>query len=170
MHNQQLDNPFWQYSCELYQKPGVRDILLLLQDKHNLNINLLLLMSWLGENKISINNEQLKILVDCIEQVDSNIIQPLRQIRQTIKSNHSLPADYYEQFKQLELNLEQLIIQKLYDNSFNISQAIVNTPCVKHNIDCYIENYSIDNDSTNTSKEITSQKEALLKALYDAKK
>ena len=160
MHNQQSDNPFWLYACERYQKPAVQESLLLLQDYHDLNINVLLLMSWLGEMRVSITSEQLDIFIDGINNIDSKIILPLRNIRRFIKTDKAISADYYVQIKQLESDFEQFLINKLYDLSLNIKKVIVKTPCVEHNIALYIDNYGTD-----ACGALANQKQTLLKDL-----
>ena len=162
MHNQQLNNPFWTYACELYQNPDLQAILLRLQDEHCLNINILLCMVWLGENRVLITDKPLTSLVDCIEDINSNVVQPLRQARRYLKTDGSLPTNCYESVRQMELDIEKILIQKLFDNSRILLQDIVNHSCVEHNIELYIKSYNTTNPGG-----LEPQKEALLKVLLE---
>ena len=39
---------FWAFSLEFYARPGVAEACLALQDRHGLDVNILLLCCWLG--------------------------------------------------------------------------------------------------------------------------
>ena len=60
MSSDNLLNPdaFWQFSCELYARPEVKQRCLAVQDKLQLNVNILLLCQWLaGHGKsLSVND------------------------------------------------------------------------------------------------------------------
>lgn len=43
-------HPFWDYSLEVYRRDGVSPALITFQDRHNLDVNILLLCLWAGDS------------------------------------------------------------------------------------------------------------------------
>ena len=43
-------HPFWDYSLEVYRRDGVSPALISFQDRHNLDVNILLLCLWAGQS------------------------------------------------------------------------------------------------------------------------
>ena len=43
-------HPFWDYSLEVYRRDGVSSALITFQDRHNLDVNILLLCLWAGQS------------------------------------------------------------------------------------------------------------------------
>lgn len=130
------DNPLWQFALATWQKPGVANILLRLQDEHGLNVNLLLLMLWLGERQVIINATQQALLQETIEALDSEVLLPFRHIRRHLKSIPGLPPSLYDQARHLELAFEQWQLTRLYVCSKDFLPDIHATSCQLHNLIC----------------------------------
>lgn len=165
--NNVFDNAFWQYACKLYQKPALEKTLLQLQDEHGLSVIILLLMAWLGEKQVSLNQDSLKILIDCTSEIDCHVMQPLRHARQFIKTEKSLAPIYYEQLKRLEITIEQQLMQRLYNKSLILLDDIVNQPSVEHNVSLYINNHASFITSQIQLTKLMISKETLLKVLLE---
>jgi uncharacterized protein (TIGR02444 family) len=148
MNNVTLNNPFWQFACDFYSQPDAAEALLCLQDKHLLNINILLLLIWLGEQGLSINKYQLDSLLVFNMPMDNNIISPLRKARTALKFEEHLKS-YYKTLKQLELALEQEAIRNLYQHSQTIIFSKVETSCSKNNLSVYVLEQSAAFDALN---------------------
>ncbi len=58
------DNLFWVFSLEVYQAPYVEDGLLLLQDRHGFDVNIILLCCWLGGRGIRIKDKSVQRLIE----------------------------------------------------------------------------------------------------------
>ena len=111
-----LDNPLWQYACQVYAQAGVETALLELQDKQGADINLILQALWLASEgrawtKGCIPNDYGKWIT---EQV-----LPLRQMRRSMKvdwveQRGVVYEDFRQQVKKLELKAEQYALAMLF--------------------------------------------------------
>lgn len=114
-----LDNPLWQYACQVYAQAGVETALLELQDEQGADINLILQALWLASEgrawtKGCIPNDYGKWMT---EQV-----LPLRQMRRSMKvdwveQRGAVYEDFRQQVKKLELKAEQFALAMLFVNS-----------------------------------------------------
>ena len=43
-------HPFWDYSLDVYRREGVSEALIMFQDRHNLDVNIMLLCLWAGHS------------------------------------------------------------------------------------------------------------------------
>lgn len=118
LHTPQLDqlelnNPFWQFSLEQWQKPTLQAQLLNLQNEQDFRINLLLLAMWLSFEQHDIRSH-LTTFVEASRDWHEQIVAPLRTTRQ------SLPAaarDLKKQLQTCELQAEQIEQAILYATS-----------------------------------------------------
>ena len=104
---------FWEYSVDYYDRDGASDSLLSLQNRHDLDINLILLALWTGaEMGMLLKKEHFAILDAEAYEWRNNIIKPLRSCRQAIKSftsmNIGLTDDIYQKLKSAELDAEHV--------------------------------------------------------------
>ena len=153
MQNYSLDNPFWQYACSTYKIPGVEEFLLALQDDHGLNVNLVLLMCWLAEQNRHITEQQLVKFIDAITITEQQIMQPLRSARYAMKSDTLIPETLYRQYSKLELQIEQVIINRLHQESLTVRTYIENSDSLTHNTKVYFDNTGIK-DSNELSQQL----------------
>ncbi|MBQ4850665.1 TIGR02444 family protein [Pseudoalteromonas sp. MMG012] len=117
---------FWQFSCASYALPNIKELLLSLQDKHNKNINLCLLLLYLEQQKIQLTPIQVKALADLCSDIDAQTLLQHRQLRKHIKASYQRHPAYQSLRKQLltsELALEkfqqQLLIEHLESDTLN---------------------------------------------------
>jgi len=134
-----IQNPLWEFSIDFYDHPGIKDILLIIQDRYNLDIIILLMCIWL--TKTNIENALVKnILLSSINitsELQSSIIYNIRKSRRDLKSsfkeiklrNYDL-ENYIEsardKLKSIEIELEALEVFLIYINlksNFNISMS-----------------------------------------------
>ena len=109
-----LENPLWQYACQVYSMAGVEAALLALQDEHGADINLILQALWLASEgqqwtKVCIPNDYDKWMT---EQV-----LPLRQMRRSMKVEWPQQEGFRQQVKKLELKAEQYALAMLFEQS-----------------------------------------------------
>jgi len=118
---QSPDNPFWDFSLSVYAEPGVADECLVLQDRHDLNVNLVLLAAYLGSAGVALNEERWEAAASEIAWLDETVVRPLRSIRRALKS-HADPhgdlgargQDVYRTIKTAEIDAERLEQDALY--------------------------------------------------------
>jgi len=84
---------FWTFSTDLYDRPGVEAACLALQDRHDLDVNLLLWALWLAECGVVLDAPTLERGRVAIASWQGEIIDPLRaarrRLRQRIEQDHA---------------------------------------------------------------------------------
>ncbi|MEC7535754.1 MAG: TIGR02444 family protein [Pseudomonadota bacterium] len=112
---QDAGEAFWKFSLKLYDRPGISDLLIGLQDEQSVDVNLVLFLCWCGATgRIPFDEGQLSAAQDSIAVWQADVTAPLRQIRRRIKggvSNLALEAtDHFrEDIKRLELASERIV-------------------------------------------------------------
>ncbi|WP_413112802.1 TIGR02444 family protein [Thaumasiovibrio sp. DFM-14] len=95
---------FWQFGIAHYQRNGVKHACLCLQNHYQGNINLALLLIYLDQQKVFLNEEQIQTLIIALES-SQTLILPYREMRKQLKSQ--LKSTGYQQLLNFELKLEQ---------------------------------------------------------------
>lgn len=94
---------FWQYSLEVYD--SIKDIAIKLQDKYDLNINLLLLSGYTQTLGCAIDEYDMQNLISHTKQWQNNITSPYRTLRRELKE--TISHNQYQAMLQMELALER---------------------------------------------------------------
>lgn len=109
--------PFWQFSGTVYGRAGVAEACLDLQDRHGLDVNLLLFCAWAGTRGRRLDGGDLGLLRAAVWSWQDNVVAPLRAARRWLKQQVAVPDDLGETFREevkgLELQaemLEQLVL------------------------------------------------------------
>jgi uncharacterized protein (TIGR02444 family) len=76
---------FWDYSVALYARPGVEAACLELQQRHRIDVNLVLLCLWLGERGTALDGEALARLCHAADRWQLEVVRPLRTLRRRLK-------------------------------------------------------------------------------------
>jgi uncharacterized protein (TIGR02444 family) len=110
--------PFWQFSGKVYGRRGVAEACLALQERHRLDVNLLLFCAWAGSNGRRLDGGDLGQLRSAAWPWQDNVVAPLRGARRWLKQQSALPEDlgeaFREEVKALELQAEMLEQLMLY--------------------------------------------------------
>jgi uncharacterized protein (TIGR02444 family) len=77
---------FWDYSVVLYGQPGVEAACVELQQRHGIDVNLVLLCVWLGERGTALDGETLARLCHAAERWQIEVVRPLRALRRRLKA------------------------------------------------------------------------------------
>ncbi len=108
---------FWEFSQDLYGRPGVAEACLSLQDRRDLDVNILLYCCWAGLRGQALSMEALGACVDAVRPWQDQVVKPLRAARRWLKGQRTAPAGAAETLRQaikaqeLEAErLEQLIL------------------------------------------------------------
>jgi uncharacterized protein (TIGR02444 family) len=107
-------HPFWDFSLRVYGQPGVAPACLDLQDRHGLDVNLLLLCCWLGHcRKAKPTRAEIARLADAVAAWHNDVVRPLRQARRRLKApGPAIPPALAEalrqEVKRIELDAEQI--------------------------------------------------------------
>ncbi|HVT28471.1 MAG TPA: TIGR02444 family protein [Lacipirellulaceae bacterium] len=105
MSNARDNNPLWRFSLDVYAAPGVSSECLDLQDRHGLDVNILLFVVWLGVARgLTVSPAHLEQLNATVTEWQRDVVCPVRAVRRRVKSLGR--SDLYEEIKTLELKLE----------------------------------------------------------------
>lgn len=81
-------NPLWDYVTRLYAKENVRQACLELQDRHDLDVNILLFCCWnAASGRGKFTNNELESGLDRVAEWRQNVILRLRDLRKYLKEN-----------------------------------------------------------------------------------
>ena len=72
------DTPFWQFSGLVYARPRVAEARLELQDRHGLDVNVLLFCAWAGAQGRRFDGGDLGLLRSASRPWHDNVVAPLR--------------------------------------------------------------------------------------------
>jgi uncharacterized protein (TIGR02444 family) len=82
----EIDNPFWQFSLQVYATPGVAEECLEVQDKLGVDVNVLLYAAWLGSTRgVLLEHADIRIIDDEVTAWSTDVVQPLRAVRRRLK-------------------------------------------------------------------------------------
>ncbi|MGD8175169.1 TIGR02444 family protein [Marinimicrobium sp. ARAG 43.8] len=107
----------WDFSLARYRQPGVETLCLALQDNHGANVNILLWLDWLEQEGLRLTDTRLRLAQAYIAPWHTEIVEPLRRMRQHIKRhygtrNASIEASR-DAIKVAELKAEQAVQTRL---------------------------------------------------------
>ena len=96
-------NPLWDYSVELYGRPGVEAACLELQRRHGLDVNLVLLCCWQATRGAELDPATLSRAKTAVASWQAEVVRPLRALRQRLRARlvDPEPGDVVEQWPEL---------------------------------------------------------------------
>jgi uncharacterized protein (TIGR02444 family) len=120
------DNPFWKFSLAVYAAPGVAAECLALQSELNIDVNSLLFCAWLGAAKtILLGDKNLAAIDARVREWHETVVQPLRAVRQKLKSmpqmEHDTVKDLRKHIAGIELRAEQIEQAFLFEAAGDIA-------------------------------------------------
>jgi uncharacterized protein (TIGR02444 family) len=109
------DDAFWRFSLAFYERPGVADALIALQDREGFDINLVLFALWLGiSGRGTLGGDALAAAERVAATLRNEIVEPLRRLRRKLR--HHPDGDVQrlrEGVKALEIAGEKLVQERL---------------------------------------------------------
>jgi uncharacterized protein (TIGR02444 family) len=85
------ENPFWDYSIELYRHPEVEAACLELQERHGLDVNLVLLCCWQARRGVALDRAALARAEAVVASWQSEVVRSLRTLRRRLKARLADP-------------------------------------------------------------------------------
>lgn len=79
------DGSFWAFSLEVYGRPGVAPACLALQDRHGLDVNLLLFCCWAARQSVALDRRTLAAAEAAVAGWRNQVVKPLRGLRRRLK-------------------------------------------------------------------------------------
>lgn len=117
----------WEYSCNVYKQADIEEACLILQNKYDVNVPLLLFLYWSGQYKGVLVSDMAELLVTETQHWNDVCIEPLRKIRADMKTKATGDANeswwgMRESVKHLELQAEKALLAKLEGLSCQLHQ------------------------------------------------
>jgi uncharacterized protein (TIGR02444 family) len=138
------ETPFWQFSGIVYRNPGVAEACLSLQDRHGLDVNLLLFCAWAGTCGRRLDGGDIALLRTASRPWQDEVVAPLRAVRRWLKQQASLPEDLGETFREdvkaMELQAEMLEQMLLYQE-LEVASGESDAAAVAANLRLYITRF-----------------------------
>jgi uncharacterized protein (TIGR02444 family) len=109
------DEAFWRFSLAFYERPGVADALIALQDRDGFDVNLTLFALWFGiSGRGTLRADLLETAKRVAGTLRSEIVEPLRCLRRKLRHHPDLGVQRLrEGVKALEVAGEKLIQERL---------------------------------------------------------
>lgn len=110
------DHPFWTWSLEVYGRSGVEQILLDLQDRLGLDVNILLFACWTAMNRHRpLSENDCRRLLAGTADWREKVIAPLRDVRRFLKGKEAVSGvdALRRKVKSLELDAERIMQLKI---------------------------------------------------------
>ena len=105
----------WEFAVAFYERPGIREQCLELQNSDGVDVCLLLVLVWLGASEVRLTPDQIRQLDAVMVEWRTQVIIPLRNVRKFMAGNLRVSSGsndkdmvaVYDSAKQLELRVEQ---------------------------------------------------------------
>ncbi len=148
------DNPFWDFSLDLYRRPGVAEACLALQERHGIDVNLILYFVWLGvERGVALSDDDVAATLAYVGGWHDTVVRPLRAVRSAMKHDtHGAPRDDANvlrvRIKACELDAERIEQGMLFQQKLNVVPG--SSACAsfaRETLGSYLKNRAIVPDS-----------------------
>lgn len=107
----ELEGPHWAFSLRTYGEPGVSEVCVTLQDRHGVDVNVLLIALWaVCDRRIRVDASRIASLDSSVADLRASAVVPIRTVRRWMKSaSFGLGIDAArDRVKKAELAVEQL--------------------------------------------------------------
>jgi uncharacterized protein (TIGR02444 family) len=134
----QPDNDFWRFSLKVYDQEGVAEECLELQDRHGVNVNLLLFCAWIGTQAITLRRNDIEAAAQVVVHWDAMVVRPLRIARREMKADPDM-ATVRARAKALEIEAEQIEQAMLFAHARRLRSANAHQgDAIAHNVNQYV--------------------------------
>jgi uncharacterized protein (TIGR02444 family) len=112
-HGHRAESPFWRFSLRFYSRPQIAPACIALQDNAGADVNLLLFILFLADQRRKVSAGEISRLDQAVAQWRETVVKPLRELRRGLKQGiEFIPGPVSETFraqiKRLELESEQI--------------------------------------------------------------
>lgn len=141
---------FWDFSMQLYKQEGVADACLSLQDKFNIDVNLILFCYWYGYSFGEIERPLLQQIIKFSTKWRDSVVQPLRNVRVWMKQNTDRTAQFDHLRQKIKVNelaaekYQQELIESLVASVPHAKKTRQTDLCIRANLEILLEETSIE--------------------------
>jgi uncharacterized protein (TIGR02444 family) len=159
-----LDNPFWQFSLYVYARPAVAPECLDLQQRFDVDVNVVLFCAWIGSaRRVALNDDDLEAISSCVTAWHETVVRSLRAARQGMKPMPAMEdlsvrpprAD----IAKLELRAEQVEQAMLFELSPQLRGAAMASAAeaIHHNVALYLRSKTPPGSATPQASRLTAE-------------
>jgi uncharacterized protein (TIGR02444 family) len=109
------NDTLWRFSLAFYERASIAETLIALQDRADLDVNLMLFALWVGASgRGRLTGEELAIADRIVRPIRADVVEPLRALRRRLKPDPDADVQRLrEGIKTLELAAEKVIQDRL---------------------------------------------------------
>src|SRR6516162_3774111 len=109
------NDTLWRFSLAFYERAGIAETLIALQDRADLDVNLMLFALWVGASgRGRLTGEELAVADRIVCSIRADVVEPLRALRRRLKPDPDADVQRLrEGIKTLELAAEKVIQDRL---------------------------------------------------------
>jgi uncharacterized protein (TIGR02444 family) len=79
-------HPFWDFALPLHETKGVGEAVIAMQDRHGVNVNVMLLSCWVGATgRGRLGEGGVRKAIEAAEVWNRDVVQPLRNVRRVMR-------------------------------------------------------------------------------------
>lgn len=108
------DHPFWDFSLRVYGSDGVPEACLVLQERHRIDVNVLLYCCWLGASgRGALDDREIAAVRRTVDAWHRDVVRAVRAVRQRLKGGFGeAPVELSEPLRRriakIEVDLEHV--------------------------------------------------------------
>lgn len=117
------EHPFWDFSLEVYMAPGVGKACIELQERHGLDVNLLLFCVWAGASGRGVLDDRgMEAATSSVRVWHDAVVRPLRAVRTRMKGG--LPRASAELAESLRRRIQKIEIDCEHAEQLMVADSV----------------------------------------------
>ncbi len=144
----------WDFSLAVWGREAVEPACLALQERHGLDVNLLLFCAWAGRRGCALGAEDIDRLIEVARPWREAAVLPLRRLRTWLKDQTVAPAEAAEglrtRIKEDELRAEA-VEQRLFAEALALGDGQAAPALTAGNMAAYFAALGVARDATDTA-------------------
>ncbi len=136
------ESPFWNFTLGVYGRPGVSQACIGLQDRHGLNVNMLIFCLWAGSQGHPLAAGDLERLEAALTPWDEAVVEPLREVRRWLKVQDLVPREQAEPLARAILGREiesEGLAQRLMERCLPLAAGVGDGRAAAANLRGYLD-------------------------------
>lgn len=155
--------PFWDFSLQAYSSDGVAPACLNLQERHGIDVNILLYCVWAGQVGNRLDHGHIESLAGAVSEWHETVVLSLRRARKRLKTAMDdqppspLTSDLRARVQKLEIDAEHIEQLRLHAavEAAKCKRAEPGANLAKHNADAYFSFLEIETNDEDHQNLVT---------------